>query len=1148
MRTHLLPLGAALVALFLVLAAPAVQAQGTTTAALSGTVVDADGLPLPGATVLAVHVPSGTEYRAAARGDGRYDLRGLRVGGPYTVTATFIGFQGQARTGLQLALSQTEQVDFTLADDAQQLGEVTVTAASNDAVIAAGRTGASTNITTEQIEDIPSISRSLADFARLSPLSGGQGSSSVAGRSFRANNVVVDGATLNDVFGLSGSGGVPGGQTGTQPISLDAVDEFNLDIAPYDVRYGNFTGAQINAVTKSGTNQFRGSLRFLTRSDAFVGDFRGTPLADFSEQLYIGTLGGPILRDKLFFFLSAEQFTNTFPNDVGLLGSNAATVFNGTAADLQSVIDAANAYGYDAGTFTPLSDDRLSTKLLGKIDWNINPTNRLSVRHNFVDADDDQGVSRSQGSFALSNRRYTFRNRTNSTTAQLNTTLGSRATNEARLVYTRIRDARAPETPFPQTQIILPSGNSVTLGIDRSSQANSLDQDLFELTDNLTLFRGAHTLTLGTTNQFFHIDNLFIQDFYGSYIFGDITDDIGGVSTSLTGTEAFAAGRPISYQFSFASQFQRDDQGRLLVDAQNRPLRTADIGVTPRAAFSAFQLGLYAQDEWTVTDRLRLTGGLRVDVPIFPDTPLDNPIVTGTTGVTPDGTTVDLGPAFSSTAFETFATGNGAAPGQFSYDDYSTLSTAQTPSSAPLISPRLGVNYRMDGLFGRSLQIRGGTGIFSGRSPFVFISNQYGNTGVDVARVQGGSSTASSSLGPIFSPSTNPADQPLPGSAPGLASNTTTAVNLVDPSFHFPQSWRTNIGFDQDLGNGFTATLEGIYSDAFNEARYLNLNYAQTGVSAYGRPLYSRGVNAAFTDAILLTNTDAGYEYSGYLQLQRRVRSGLGGSLSYTYSRAFNSQNATSDVANSNWVNNENVDINGVDLGTADFETRHRVLAYTTFRTEYAGRFSSELGLILDAQSGEPYSWVYNGDANGDAQSGTGGRFNDLVYVPAAETDVFLTSQNWPLLDAYLTGEDDLDNARGGFAERNSGRTPWNTRLDLNFTQGVNTVRGQRLEFEVTMQNVLNYLNDSWGRIHVTSFNQVQLLDFTGYVTQAQVGTLLAGRVVTSDDVGKPIVSFDTENAVDPDNRVTEVLTGTRSPLASVASRWQLRFGLRYQF
>ncbi|HEX9951527.1 MAG TPA: TonB-dependent receptor [Rubricoccaceae bacterium] len=1156
----MLPLGAALVALFLAVAAPGAHAQGIS-AAISGTVLDAAGQPLPGATVLAVHEPSGTPYRAATRGDGGYDLRGLRVGGPYTVSASFVGFQTQTQTGLSLALAQVQTVSFTLSEDGASLEEVEITAASG-AAISQDRTGASTNVGEEDIEALPTISRSLADFARLSPLTTVSNSgSSVGGRNNRFNNIQVDGATLNDVFGLAGSG-TPGGQSGTQPISLDAVEQFNVEVAPFDVRYGNFTGGLINVVTRSGTNDFRGSLRVLTRNQDFVGNRTipttgfSTSYPTFSDNLYIGTLGGPILRNKLFFFLSGEYATSDFPNETGLIGSGAANIFPATAETVAQFIGIAqNTYGYDPGTADLISNSRASGKLLAKLDWNISSRHRFSLRHNFVRAGDDQGNTRSQSTFDLSNRFYDFRSTQNSSAAQLYSTFGSRVTNEARLVYTSIRDNRFVEdaSRFPSVTVRLGTNGTDFLqtGVERSSQANALDQDLFEFTDNLNYTSGQHAVTLGTSNQLFRFRNLFIQDFYGSYEFSAIGSDLDGDGQNESALDAFRLGSPSRYRFSYASPLAFDDQGRLILGASGAPNRLVASGDTPEATFVGAQLGLYAQDVWSVTPDFRVTLGLRADLPVFPDKPTFNPLVSGGAAVDASGNAVTLLPAFRE---EAFVRAYAAATGQNAdatvaaynagtgyngpqYEDYSELSTEEVPNGNLLISPRLGLNYSTPALAGRRLQVRGGTGLFSGRTPYVWISNQYSNTGADFARLDAQFVNTPAPVG-FFSGSADPSTQPVPGVTPGLAPVATSSLALTDPDFRFPQVWRSNLGFDQDLGGGFVATVEGIYTKSLYDIGFVNLNVLPVATGGDGRTLYSgRVAGRDFIDSILLTNTTKGYEYNAVAQIQRRVSQGFGGSLSYTYGRAFAVNNATSSVAYSNWRFNESADPNDLDeVGTADFEVRHRALGYANYRAEYGGRFSSQLGLVLDVRSGEPFSYIYSNDANGDGETS-----NDLVYVPANERDVFLTAGTYSQLDAFIRSQPGLENYRGEIAPRNTGRGPAQARLDLEFTQGVETVRGQRVDFEVTLVNLLNALSSEWGVIRFANNAAIPILNSGGYVGASQVGTTLGGRIVTQDDIGKPILAFS-------ERTVNDALTNDRYTTADLASRWQLRFGLRYSF
>ena len=1080
------------------LSAGAALAQGTS-ASVQGTVADEAGAPLPGVNVVAVHQPTGTQYGAATNANGRYTILNMRVGGPYTIEASFVGYRTARESGFSLTLDQTRVVDFELAEATAELEGVEVTG-ERSSVLNSERTGARTNVSEEQIERNPTIERSLADFARLTPQS--TGGSSLAGRNNRYNNIQIDGATLNDVFGLSGTG-APGGQAGAEPISLDAIQEFNVDIAPFDIRNSGFTGGQINAITRSGTNQFEGSVYTLGRNQDFVGTLQNAAgedleFADFSEYTAGFRLGGPLIENKLFFFVNGEIERRNDPLSVGIAGSNASEIFDVPASTFNEVIDIAqNQYGYDPGSFGPLTQDQDDNKFLAKLDWNISANHRLTLRHNYVDASQGSGLGRGDENFSLSGQQYTFRSTQNSTVAELRSTLGANLFNEGRLVYTRIRDRRdlGDATPFPNVQLNT-TGDfnnplNINFGIERFSQANSLDQDIVEFTDNLTYVLGNHSLTVGTSNQFFRFNNLFIQDLFGNYEFDTVED--------------FRSGTPTLYSYSYS-----------LLEGDRRP----------SAEFNAFQLGLYAQDEWTVLPNMRLTLGVRVDVPFAPEEPLNNTNVPG--------------------AFPQFE------------EQFGTLSTTNTATGNPLFAPRLGFNYSR----GETLttQVRGGTGIFTGRTPFVWISNQYTNTGVDVARID--LATFRGQDVPMFEP--DPSDQPT---AEDLGAATQTAeINLIDEDFKFPQVWRTNLAVDQGLPYGFVATLEGIYSNTVNGVLYKNANIVQTGTAFDGRPLYGtfdnsfasvQRASSDFTNALFLTNTSEGYEYSLTAQLQKTTSVGLSGSLSYTYNRAENVNNLTSSRAISNWQFNENLDANNPRLGTADFERRHRFLANVSYRLEYADRFATTLAVVYDGASGSPFSWIYAGDVNADDE-----RFNDLAYVPVSEDEVVLEpfpdnpdtpeiedprtpGEIWNQLDTFIESEEALREARGRVIERNAARTPWENRLDLRLNQELFTFQGQRVELTANLFNALNLLNSEWGQVQFTQFDNANLLSFNGYVTEADIGTERGGRTITPGDVGKIRVSFDEgdfqneEGAFDRDQIFQT---------SDLASRWQLQLGLRYTF
>lgn len=1087
-----------------------------TTASITGTVVDEDGEPLPGANVVAVHEPSGTQYGAATSENGRYTLRGLRSGGPYTVTASFVGYRSVQETDVTVRLEQQRRIDFQLEAGDAELEAVEVIG-ERRAVISRDRTGAARNVSAEELDRLPSISREFSDFARLIPQAGGSGAgNSLAGRNEKFNRVQLDGSTLDDVFGLGQA--LAGSNQGAQPFSLDAVEEFNIDIAPFDVRSGNFTGGQINAVTKSGTNEFEGSFRFLGRNESFVGDLDGAAFDDFGETFFTGTLGGPIIEDELFFFVSAETRQRSDPLDAQVAGTGATggSVFDlgddelnnlgfDTTEDVLNEIQniSQNQYGWDPGGISPISFDTDNYKVLAKIDWNINENHRLSLRHNYVDAYNDDGVSRSTTSFNFDGSQFTRESTQNSTSLQLDSNIGQNMFNEFKFSYTRLREPRVPQAELrPDVSFSFENSDaSMGQGIGRFSQANNLEQDLFEITNDFTWDVGDHTLTFGTNNEIFSFTNRFIQDFVGSYDFEPfvVTDEDGNVIREVDAIEAFERGLPSDYRFS-ESRIEGDP--------------------TPEAEFTAFQLGGYAQTQWSVTPDFTVTTGLRIDVPVIPDEPF-----------------------FNEDAEDAFG-----------------RSTSNIASGNAVLSPRLGFNFNQD-LFldGYSTQIRGGTGVFSGRPPFVWISNQFSNTGVDFSRIRAEFDPGElffdedgNQIGECFSPSGDPADHPRPGDCQGaIGTEETTEVNFVDEDFDYPTTWRTNLAIDQELPGNFVATLEGLFSNSINEVNFRNENIEPLGEDAYGRTYYGERigprffpafasdrniVDERFTDAIVLENTSRGFEASFTAQLQRNVAEGLSGSLSYTYSRANTVNAGTSSRAISNWQFNPSVDVNNPESGVTDFERRHRVLAGLNYRIPWSERFATTFGLIYEGQSGQPFSWIYIGDAGGDGEA-----FNNLVYVPESEDEVFLESQNWDALDTFIESEDGLREHRGEFADRGSARDPFQHILDLRVNQEIATFGNQRIEITAKVENFLNLLNSDWGRIQFSSFNDNVAWAYFGRVSEDDIGSEIAGREVTADDVGKDIIDFD-ESTLE-DRQAGEFLN-----TANTSSRWQIQLGARYTF
>jgi len=1007
-----------------------VLAQGVTTAAISGRITSTTGEPLPGANVIAIHNPSGTTYGTASRPDGRYNLQGLRVGGPYTVTVSFVGYRQDKRENINLKLSQNLTVDFVLAEQAVEVSGVTVTSDRN-AIISSGRTGAAMSVSNDQLDYVPTLSRNFNDALKLSPLFVGN---NAAGRNSKFNNIQIDGAVFNDLFGLASSG-QPGGQTGNTPISLDALQEFQIVIAPFDVRQGGFTGGGINAITRSGTNTFHGSAYYYGRNQDFNGtspDELKTKLANYSDYTTGFRVGGPIMENKLFFFVNGELRRRKEPTTrVFGAGSNATNQYALSKDSLAKFVNILqNQYHYTPGSYTDFTNETPANKIFARLDYNLSDQHRLSLRNSYSDGSSDNAPS--SGAIYPSNERYKINDVTNSTVAQLTSAFGNTMANEFIIGYTTIRDKRdIYGSVFPEVWIKnagLGGGTDLRAGAETYSNANALDQDIFEFTDNFTYFMGNHTFTVGTQNYSFKFSNLFIRNIYGNYEFLTLDD--------------FAAGNPSRFQLTYS----------LLPNPQ------------PRASFAGLQLGAYAQDEWSILPNLKVNLGVRVDVPTFPDSPLHN-------------TNIDA--LFGSRG----------------------LATNKVPSGNVLFSPRLGFNLDPDGE--RIWQVRGGVGVFSGRIGYVWLSNQYGNTGVDFARYD----VRSFPAGFMFEP--NPYQQQAGGRLSQLSAVTTTEVDLTDPNFKMPQVFRVNLGVDRQLPMGFVGTIEALYTKSINDIMYQDISLAgpQNSTLTPGGKLVGDGryvygtystssrrwttakLSPNFTNVIYMTNTSDGYTYNITAQIQRaQVEDGWYANLAYTYGMAKDRNSILSSQAISQWRYNQVYqDVNNPDLSYSTYDVRHHIIAAVSYRFEAIPSFGTTVSLFYEGRSGYPISFYYNGDVNGDGQTS-----NDLAYIPKDKNDVILMSSSsgtateltdktnaaYDKLFTYINNDSYLSSHKGQVAERNGGRTPWSHSLDFKLAQEIPTFSGHRFEITLDVLNILNLVNHSWGYVPYISNYQDDLLTF----------------------------------------------------------------------
>lgn len=1044
------------------------NAQGTTSSGVKGYVFNNSNQPLAGASVTATYLPSNSKFVVKVTEKGAFNLQNLPVGGPYTIEITHIGNRKYTEQNVSLPLGQVYTMKVFLDTEDQQLNAVEVKGAKAGSSRNISKTGASTNISRADIDRYPSLNRSLSDYTRFTPQSSGL---SFGGRNNRYNNIQIDGSQNNDIMGYGVGGGTttgaPGGQAGTQPISLDAIDEIQVVLAPFDVKQGSFTGAGINAVTRRGNNTVTGSVYTYGKNESLVGkspDATRAKYNDFTDYQYGFRLGGPIIKDKLFYFVNAEISRR---NEPLLYQAN-----RGTGASNESAISAATAqqisdylktnYNYDAGKFDDITKRTNSEKFFARFDYLIDAKNRLTVRHNYVHGLRDD-ISNGINALRFENNKYTQTSTTNITVAELNTYFSNNVVNNLIVGYSNVRDNREiPGSPFPQVTIQLGASGTVTAGTEGYSPSAKQKQDLFQLTDNLDIIHNDHHFTFGTQNEFFRFDNLFIQNIWGNYTYSSLASFLTNQAPSV-------------YQLTYSK-------------IPDQPI--------PTSVFRAMQLGFYAQDEYSAAEGLRITGGLRVDIPVFLDKPLANP---------------QFANSFQSQG----------------------LVTDAKPKSQLLFSPRLGFNW--DVAKNGNTIIRGGSGIFTGRLPYVWLGNAYNNSGADLGRINAtGTATA-----PIrFSGNVN--------SQPRTPTVATSEIDLTDKNFKMPQVWRSNLAIDQKLGWGIIGTIEGIYGKELNAPYIQDLNLVQptAKLDGDGRDLYPAGAARLkypeYTNVFLLTNTHKGYQYSMTAQLQRNVARGVSGSIAYTYAQSKDISSMNSTIASTNFRNNTIANNpNTPDLTYADWNLDHRIIATVSYRFEYLKNYATTIGIVYNGQSGLPYTYRLNSDINNDGQTQ-----NDAMYIPKSAADIVLLPTNaqdtrtpaqiYEQLNAFIEQDPYLKKHRGEFAQRNGARTPWSHIFDLHLAQDFFvSAGGKRHNLQLTFDvfNVGNLLNKNWGLIKLPS------------ITTAQLPATLSGSILTFRGFESPATS-------NGRSRATYSYTPVNGSFVNAPfdSRWRGQIGARYSF
>ncbi len=1087
-------------------------AQGVTTSGLDGFVSDTDGNPLVGANVVVNYEPSGTQYGTSVRDGGLYTIPNMRVGGPYTITVSYIGYHTQEEKNIYLILGQTQSVDFALTVEAIEMTGVEVRAVQDD-VLNSDRTGAATFIGDLQVAQMPSIKRSTRDLTRLDPRS--DGNFSFGGKNWLYNNISVDGSYFNNAFGLDDP--APGGQANAESIPFDAVEQVQVSVASFKVTEGGYTGAGINTITKSGTNEFKGSVYTFLRNEMLIGNkVSGNEVIANPDMFYNQTgftFSGPIIPNKLFFFVNGEIERKDDPGS-SFVADDDGNIEFGESRVSAATMDAISkrmkdVYGYETGPYQGYTNNTDNNKLLLKLDWNISDQHNASLRYNFLDAVRDLGphgfvlsfnnTGRGPNSTSLpfQNSGYAINNNLHSLAFELNSMFGGKMANHFFASYNRFRDFREPfSEDFPTVEIGENGVTYTTIGHEPFSIHNILDQDVLQITDNLSYFMGPHVLTAGVNYEQFKFFNSFNIFRHGLFM---VTGDLDLLFPGA-GYLDFLGATTYSSVDNFFTRTGADPGSADFVDFNSM------VGSGPYKGelIDVGQLAFYAQDEYTASRNLNLTFGLRVDIPIYNTIPVENPYSTGLTLLDEN-------------------------------DETEEVDQSKLPDPQLLWSPRFGFNWDVKG--DRSMQVRGGSGIFTGHLPFVWIGNVISNPGANSNITGDGSNGQETDSGE---------NRHAEGKS---VLQQSFDLNAMVEDFKWPQVWTTNLAFDSKLPMGLLGTFEVVYGKDLNAIYMRNTDLVKPArYLKDGRPFYIKDGTAqlnrtwnefaqAWEDdggVYVIDNTDEGYNLTVTAQVRKVHDWGLNTSLAYTYLQAKNNLKST-EIASVLWQSQPvQGDPNKPNLSWSEFGNRHRIIGTANYTHDWNSSHSTNIGVFVEAaegnryiySGGNRYSFTYAGDVNGD---GVGG--NDLIYIPENQNDINLVDiedqdgnvlktaqQQWEELDAFIKQDSYLNENRGEIAERHGLTNPWFSNIDLRVLHNFKTNLGT-FQLSVDLLNAANLINSNWGVRKVASGLATTPLKHTG------------GWTVD----GEPELQF---------NGVKETFIDDPGPF----SRWGLQIGLRYMF
>ncbi|MBK7134271.1 MAG: TonB-dependent receptor [Bacteroidales bacterium] len=1071
--------------------------QASTTSGINGKIVDPAGKALAGATVLAVHVPSGSQYGALANGEGFFSIQGMRPGGPYTIEISFIGYSKKTINDISLLLGESFVLNTGLEESSTQLSEVVVVGAKAP-VFNSEKNGTSINISNRQLTAMPTINRSINDLTRLTPQSNGN---QIGGGNYRQNFITVDGAQFNNAFGIGTN--LPGNGA---PISLDAIDQISVNITPYDVRQSGFIGASVNAVTRSGSNEFSGSVYTYMQNEKYKGNFVAGDKFTRTQSDYsmMGVrLGGPIIKNKLFFFLNYEQEKTTVPGPSRVAATPEApadfkNIARPTAANLQMISDyLRDNYGYETGPYQGYSFESPGLKFLARVDWNINKNHKLNVRYSYHESKVPSNPSTSVspfGSLYTGNRQsmdamwfknsgyFQERNFT-SLSAELNSSLlGGKFMNTLRTTYSFQDEPRSTVgKTFPFVDILDAGRPYTSFGTELFSYGNLREVGTITITDDVTWSMGINNFTAGLEYEHDNTRNGFQRFGTSFYVFNSWNDFVSGA-------------RPKDFGITFSNS-----PGY----AQAFP------------TFKYAQISGYLQDEIIVSSKLKIVAGIRLDLPSYPEPLPEHPIIS----------TLDF---------------NGQ-----------TFNSSQLPKTSVMVSPRLGFNYDISE--DRSLVLRGGTGIFTGRIPFVWIVSQAGDAGM-IQTTQNYSGAAV----PAYVTGFNPDPRAyLPDPQPAAGTIIPGTFTILSENFKMPQTWKTSAALDAKLPWGLKGTVEGIFNKDINTAFFENpglkdpsnlniagypdnrLIYPNANVDRY-YVLHTAGVpsptGTSGVNPILLVNKKGGYYWSATAKLEKAFSNGFAGMIAYTHSEARNLVDGSGDQPSSAWTGNANVNgANSAELSYTSYINPNKIIANLSYRFDYLEHMATSISFFYEGASSGRFSYTYS---NNILRDGAGS--NNLIYIPRDNSEITLVNQTvngfvWTAdaqMDAlfnYINQDKYLSSHKGQYAERNGAVMPWRNSIDLKLMQDFYIdVAGKRNTIQISLDilNFANLLNNKWGIAQ--SYNQGNIL------AQTNTSSIVPGGTV------RPTFRLNPYN--------NTMLTKTFSNNISYASTYSMQLGIRYIF